>query len=120
MARMLIVEDEESIREWFQVVLEEAGYRVEEAPNGAEGLQRYAAAPADLVITDMRMPVMDGTQLILALRDRFPHVNILAVSGEPGLLARAREFHVQGTLRKPCAAADLLEAVQQLLGPRDA
>jgi len=109
MTRILIVEDEESLRQVLQVALEDAGYAGEEALNGAEGLQRYETAPADLVITDMQMPVMDGTQLILALRERFPHTNILAVSGEPGLLDSARALHVQGTLQKPFTVAALLE-----------
>lgn len=120
MARILIVEDEEDIRQVLQVALEEAGYVVEEAPNGAEGLQRYAATPADLVILDMRMPVMDGRQLILALRHRCPHATILAVSGEPELLDTARALHVQGTLQKPFAVRDLLAAVQLLLRPCEA
>ena len=120
MARILIVQVEESLRQWFQVVLKGAGYVAEKVHNGAEGLQRYAAAPADLVILDMQMPVMGGTQVILALRGRFPHANFLAVSEDPGLLARAHALHVQGTLHKPCAAADLLETVQQLLRPMEA
>jgi CheY-like chemotaxis protein len=119
MARILIVEDEEHIRQVLQAALEGAGHVVEEAHNGAEGLQRYAAAPADLVIMDMRMPVMDGRQLILALRHRFPHAPILAVSGEPGLLDSARALHVQNTLQKPFTILDLLKAVQQLLRPCD-
>ena len=106
MARILIVEDEAEIRQVLQVALGEAGHMVEEASDGAEGLQRYATAPADLVILDMRMPVMDGRQLILALRHRCPHATILAVSGEPGLLDTARALHVQGTLQKPFAIGE--------------
>jgi CheY-like chemotaxis protein len=68
MARILIVEDEKNIRQMLQVALEEVGHVVVEAPNGADGLQRYVTAPADLVILDMRMSVMDGRQFILALR----------------------------------------------------
>ena len=50
-----------------------------------------------------------------ALRHRFPHATILAVSGEPGLLDTARALHVQGTLQKPFAVGALLEAVLLLL-----
>jgi CheY-like chemotaxis protein len=117
MARILIVEDEEHIRQVLQVALGEAGHVVEEAHNGAQGLQCYAATPADLVIMDMRMPVMDGRQLILALRHQFPNTTILAVSGEPGLLDTARALHVQGTLQKPFTIMDLLKVVQKLLRP---
>jgi DNA-binding response OmpR family regulator len=120
MARILIVEDEEGIRGLLQVILAEAGHVVDEACNGAEGLQRYTAAPADLVILDMHMPIMDGRQFILALRQRFSDPTILAISGEPELLAHARALHVQGTLPKPFAVPDLLAAVQGLLRPCEA
>jgi CheY-like chemotaxis protein len=117
MARILIVEDEDSIREMLQAALVESGHVVDEAPNGADGLQRYGVAPADLVILDMRMPVMDGRQFIRALRQRYPHATILAISGEPGQLDSARALHVQGTLPKPFAVTDFLAAVARLLRP---
>ena len=94
MAQILLGEDEESIRQWFQVMLEDAGYGVEEAHTGAEGLQCYAAAPAGLVIMDMWMPLMEGRPLSLALRGRLPHASILVLSREPWLLERARELRV--------------------------
>jgi CheY-like chemotaxis protein len=61
--------------------LEEAGYDVQEAANGAEGIRAFRKAPADLVITDIFMPGCDGVEVIQALRRVDPEVKILAVTG---------------------------------------
>jgi len=66
--RILVIDDNAAIRELLRLVLEEEGYEVIEAADGAEGLRRYQAEPTDLVITDLEMPGMDGLELLRALR----------------------------------------------------
>src|SRR5215831_17111725 len=93
-------------------MLERRGHFVVEAENGDEGLRYYRAAPTDLVIVDIQMPVMDGLQMIKKLRGDFPTVKIIAISGEKSRLATAQTF-TQGTFEKPLHMEGLLDAVQQ-------
>jgi len=111
-ARILVVDDDTAVRLLLRTVLERRGHAVVEAENGAEGLQYYRAAPTDLVITDIQMPVMDGLQMIKELRSAFPTVKIIAISGEKSGLAAAQSLS-QGTFEKPLYMAEFLDAVQK-------
>jgi two-component system chemotaxis response regulator CheY len=66
--RILVVEDASLVRLYYRQILEEAGFEVEEALNGVEGLERLLASPADAVIVDINMPLMDGVTFLSALR----------------------------------------------------
>ena len=81
MVRILVVDDDETIRGLLRDMLEPEGYEVVEAANGQEGLRRYHAAPTDLVIADMQMPVMDGLALLQTLQHACPWVKVIAMSG---------------------------------------
>jgi len=111
-ARILVVDDDKTVRLLLRTALERRGHAVDEAENGAEGLQSYRAAPTDLVITDIQMPVMDGLQMIKELRGAFPTAKIIAISGEKGGLAAAQPLS-QGTFEKPLYMAEFLDAVQK-------
>jgi CheY-like chemotaxis protein len=111
-ARILVVDDDEIVRLLLRTVLERRGHSVIEAENGDEGLRCYRSAPADLVITDIQMPGMDGLQMIKELRSAFPTVKIIAISGEKSRLAAARSLS-QGAFEKPLYMEGLLDAVQQ-------
>jgi CheY-like chemotaxis protein len=111
-ARILVVDDDKTVRLLLRTILEHRGHAVVEAENGAEGLQYYRAAPADLVITDIQMPVMDGLQMIKALRGVFPTAKIIAMSGEKGGLAAAQPLS-QYTFEKPLYMEEFLDAVQK-------
>jgi len=113
-ARILVVDDDKAVRLLLRAVLERRGYSVVEAENGAEGLQYYRAAPTDLVITDIQMPVMDGLQMIKELRRAFPTAKIIAISGEKGRLAAAQTFS-QYTFEKPLYMEEFLDAVQKFV-----
>jgi len=111
-ARILVVDDDQVVRLLLRAVLERRGHSVVEAGNGDEGFRCYQAAPADLVITDIEMPVMDGLQMIRELRSAFPSAKIIAISGDRGRLAAAQTCS-QRTFAKPLAMEDFLDAVQQ-------
>jgi len=111
-ARILVVDDDKAVRLLLRAVLERRGHAVVEAADGDEGLRCYRAAPTDLVITDIQMPVMDGLQMIKALRGAFPTAKIIAISGEKGSLAAAQSLS-QGTFEKPLYMAEFLDAVQK-------
>jgi CheY-like chemotaxis protein len=111
-ARILVVDDDQAIRLLLRAMLERRGHAVVEAKNGDEGLQYYRAAPTDLVITDIQMPVMDGLQMMKKLRDDFPTAKIIAISAEKGQLAAAQTCS-QCTFEKPLYMEEFLDAVQK-------
>lgn len=69
MKKILIVDDEYPVREMFRYLLDDLGYEVETAKNGWEGLQKVIAARPDLILTDISMPEMTGTEFITTLKD---------------------------------------------------
>ena len=113
MPRILVIDDNAAIRELLRFLLEEEGYEVIEAADGAEGLQRYQAAPADLVITDLQMPGMDGLELLQALRRMVPTPVLMAISGDQEALTQAKRF-TPHTFAKPLPLEQVLEAVRTL------
>jgi DNA-binding response OmpR family regulator len=110
-----VIDDEEPIRFLLRTALELQGYKVVEAQNGQEGLKYYQAEPADLVITDLQMPVMDGLQMLMELRRAFPRAKVIAISGGGKALAMAKTLQAQHTLAKPFCLRELLAAVQELV-----
>ncbi len=114
-ARILVIDDHESIRALLRLVLEGAGHMMKEAPNGRLGLALYRAQPTDLVITDLHMPEMNGLDLILELARAFLHVKMIAISGVQKLelpLDAAKLLGVRHTLQKPFGMDALLKIVE--------
>ena len=120
MARILIVDDDTAVRRAFRRVLERDGHDVREAEHGKAGLQQLGEGPADLVIADLFMPVMDGLEFISKLQRQYPRSKIIAVSGstyqrQPKFLDIAGRMEGVRTLAKPVENQDLLAAVNELL-----
>ncbi len=113
---ILIVEDEESIREITKVTLEAHGYKVLTAVDGTEALATYAhyGDSIALVVTDMMMPYMDGTATIRAIQKMNPQVKIIAVSG----LKQDSDIVMQDRvvfLHKPYTSEKLLSIIGEML-----
>ena len=120
MARILIIDDEASIRKPLQALLERAGHEVVAAPDGSEGIRLWRQHPGDLVITDIHMPGKDGIETIIELKDIAPKARILAMSGgdmNPGVdvLGDARMLGAIRTISKPFLLEEMLEAVEAAL-----
>jgi CheY-like chemotaxis protein len=116
--RILLVDDDARVRDVLQQALAMAGYDVVAAADGEEALAAYAAAPADLVITDIMMPRKDGVDTIRGLRARHPVPKVIAVTAARGRFNRmtaARHVGAQHTLLKPFGMSDLLTAVRDVL-----
>lgn len=116
---VLVVDDEESIREITRGTLETFGYNVLTANDGTEALAIYADKKNEVavVLTDMVMPFMDGPATIRALQRMNPHVKIIAASGL-GTAQRAGEGVLEGVsvfLNKPYTAEKLLKTLAQVL-----
>ena len=98
--------------------MEQGGYRARIVIGGRDGIQSHLDDPADLVITDIAMPDMDGLEVIDRLRQIEPETKIIAISGaDPALalLAQAKEKGAREVLEKPINYDDLLLAVVQAL-----
>ncbi len=119
MARILLVDDEESVRAFVNRALHHAGHEVTEARNGADALQHLAAAPLpfDLLLTDIAMPVMDGIALALKAAKDYPELPILMMTGFDAEKARAHNLHllVHEVLSKPFSLDELNQTVAHIL-----
>lgn len=114
---ILLVEDEPAVRQLFAQALSRAGYRVYEARNGQEALKVFDqhGDSIDLLLTDMRMPYMGGSELAQALRARRLTLKLLCISGYPA----GSEGEVPADfLAKPFSRDDLLRKVREVLDRR--
>ncbi len=80
--RILFVDDEERLREVAKAILESQGYEVLCAKDGFDGLSALKDSLPDLVISDLQMPNMDGFEFLSVVRQRFPHLPVIVISGE--------------------------------------
>jgi two-component system chemotaxis response regulator CheY len=111
-ARILVVEDDDGIRELVDVVLSGAGYEVLTASDGAAALQVLGQARPDLVLLDMRMPIMDGWEFARRYRARpEPHAPIVVLTAARDAAERAAEIDANGYLGKPFDVQELLTLV---------
>jgi DNA-binding response OmpR family regulator len=120
MARILIIEDDNEVRDYLESVLSRAGYDVVVASNGKDGVDLFRREPVDLVITDIIMPEKDGIETIMDLRRDHRGLKVIAISGggraEPeNYLHSARLLGADRTMRKPFTNEEMLEAVGSLL-----
>jgi len=119
MARILLVNDEEPVRGFLKRGLEMDGHSVSLAIDGGDGLDRLTEEGAgfDLLLTDIRMPIMDGIALALAAKRDFPELTILLMTGFADQRERARglESIVADVLTKPFSLGDLRAAVHRAL-----
>ena len=120
MARILVIDDEELIRETIRMKLEQSGHEVIEAGNGVEGLLALEQHAVDLVVTDIIMPEQEGIETIRRIRDRDPHVGIIAISGGGrtrnfGFLEFAKKLGANSALSKPFTGTQLLALVEDTL-----
>jgi two-component system nitrogen regulation response regulator NtrX len=86
--RILIADDEEAARRSLAQILSEDGYQVSLASNGEEALNLVATESPDVLLTDLRMPVMDGHELLNRVRQGYPDVSVVIMTAH-GTIARA-------------------------------
>jgi YesN/AraC family two-component response regulator len=112
--RVLFVDDDQYILDGLQNLLRKQRSRWDMcfALGGAAALELFAAAPFDVIVSDMRMPGMDGAELLAHVRERYPAARRIVLSGyaEPAAVQRALEVAHQ-FLSKPCRAPDLIDAI---------
>ena len=118
MARILVIDDDPVLRAMIEQTLNSVGHEVVLAADGREGVAQYRTRPADVVITDIYMPNQGGLETIIELRQRFPKVPIIALSGTAAartMLSIAQKFGAVAVLQKPFVIDELLSAVGKAL-----
>ena len=131
MQNILIVDDEPDVRDALKRVLDLAGYSVRIAANATDAMAELNLVPADVVITDIIMPKIDGVQAIEMICRGFPTIRIIAISGggnfgstaykpmaitTTAYLASARSAGAHLVLTKPFEAVELIQAIEEVLG----
>jgi len=119
--KVLVIEDEDGIRKFVKRVLE-ADYDVHLAANGQEGLQRAQAIRPDIILLDLRMPVLDGLSVLAQLKanrqtSAVPVV-IVSVQGETDMLLECQRSGAADHVIKPFNVEDLRKVVQQQISTR--
>jgi CheY-like chemotaxis protein len=121
MKKVLVIEDDESIRRSVGMMLRISGFEAFYAENGSVGLQLVQQSKPDVVICDIAMPVMDGYKFIEELRKigdpsaKIPVIFLTAKASEEDIL-KGKSLGVNAYLTKPIWPADLLKAVQEQIG----
>lgn len=121
MASILVIDDEPMVRSLLCGILVDEGHEVREAPDAPRGIEAFRSAPADIVITDIVMPGMDGLELIMELWRDYPEVKVIAVSGGDARLSpeicleQARIFGALQTMKKPIRRHELVEKIAELM-----
>ena len=118
--KILLVDDEESIRTMVRMVLGEENYSFDEASNGSEALSIMEEKPFDLIITDVIMPDCDGIELVTTVRKKLPDIKVIVMSGGGRVRADhyldlAEKLGASRVFEKPFNTAELRETVSELL-----
>lgn len=120
MAKILVIDDDPSILTMLKRMLEKAGYEVDTAGNGSEGLKKIESCPPDLLVTDIVMPEKEGLELISYLREKNPKSKIAAISGGgrfhyEGYLTSAKLLGADLIFQKPLVHKEFVQAITDLI-----
>ncbi len=119
MKKILVIDDERTVRTVLKHMLEQESFEVMTAVNGYEGIELHATNSFDIIITDLFMPEMDGIETIVNLKKEYPKAKIIAMTGVIGRFHRdfLKSAHLLGankTLIKPFSKEKLIECVNNL------
>jgi two-component system cell cycle response regulator DivK len=119
---VLVVEDYEDAREMYSAYLQFSGYRVAEAANGLEAIEKTLELLPDIILMDLALPKMDGWEATRRLKtdERTKHIPIVALTGHAlaGYAEGARQAGCDAFVTKPCLPDALVEEIQRMLASR--
>lgn len=121
MSRIIVVDDEPQVRKLLKAFIEAGNHEVTDVCGGAQALDACRSAEPDLVVTDLVMPEKNGIDLILSLKEEFPKLPIVAISGGGGIVGRydyldiADLMGANRVLKKPISKDELLSAISTVL-----
>ena len=117
MQKILVIDDEKDISDILAGFLEPRGYAVTSASNGEDGLRKFDAENPDIVICDIKMPVMSGFEFLKELRDsrKWVPVVILTALTEPANIMKGYDLEADYYITKPVDLNEVLKAIQIML-----
>src|SRR4029079_5226693 len=123
---VLVVEDYEDAREMYSAYLQFSGYRVAEAANGIEAIEKTLELMPDIILMDLALPKMDGWEATRRLKsdERTKHIPVVALTGHAlaGYAESAKQAGCDSFVTKPCLPDALVTEIKRMLagpGPRD-
>ena len=118
--RVLVIDDDESTRTTFAAILEDEGYNVDTAENGKEAIEKSNASTYRVALIDFRLPDMNGTELLNALRETIPKTAKIIVTGYPTLenAIDSVNKHADAYFTKPVDYEKLLNTIRHLIQKR--
>jgi len=116
-SRILVIDDDESIRKTISMTLQHAGYVVDTAETGKQAIQKSEVNFYNLAIIDIRLPDIEGTELLTALSETTPKIVKIVLTGFPGMenAVKAINKGVDGYLVKPVSSDELIRVVKERL-----
>ena len=118
-ARILVVDDSISLRQSLKFTLEQNGFSVLEAADGAEGLKLASDSKQDLIISDVNMPNMDGLTMIKNIRggslNRFTPILVLSTESQGSVLEEGKKAGASGWIVKPFNGEKLLSTIRKFV-----
>jgi DNA-binding NtrC family response regulator len=116
-ARILVIDDDQIIRKTLSATLEQAGYKVDTAENGKEAIEKTEANFYNLALIDIRLPDMEGTELLTSLKETTPRMVKVILTGYPGLRNAMKAINkgVDYYLVKPVEPVELLKVIKEQL-----
>lgn len=116
MKRILVVDDEENIRELYRDELAEEGYRIELAENGPDALSKLDSFGPDLVTLDVMMPGMDGIEVLRRIREKDPSIPVLLLTAFGEFRQDFNTWASDAYIVKSADVSELKQTVKKLLG----
>ena len=114
--RILIVEDNSDVRRLYAIGLNQRGFEVKLAANGAEAVERIVAEHPDVILLDWLMPLMDGSEVLARIANNgidLQHVPIIVISGQPAPPPERLDPRIRCWLTKPVSIDDLVTEIQR-------
>ncbi len=115
--RILVVDDDEGIRNSLATILKDEGYTVDVAKNGSEAIKKSEAAVYNVALIDIRLPDMEGTEILTRMRDTVPKIRKIILTGYPSLqnAIEAVNRNADAYILKPVEVEKLLDTVREQL-----
>lgn len=114
MKKILLVEDEEMLRDFLSRLIERRGFIVWAVPTAEEGLKIFKEDKPDCSLLDINLPGMDGTVLFEKIREIDPQSKVYFITGSTAFLEKAKALGANGYIVKPVEAQEIMKALAQI------